>query len=97
MNATPFWPDDLSGLSHEAVLNYVAENRAWHKRLREGTAALVNTRLAKAITQEEYTSSRNRTNQDTAECSRRGRMLVKDIAARERGLAPSIDSSGRVN
>lgn len=93
MHATPFWPDDLSGLSHQAVLNYMAENRAWNKRLREGTAALVNTRLAKTITQEEYASNRKRTNQDAAECFRRASMLVRDMAIRERGLALFIDSS----
>jgi hypothetical protein len=93
--ATPFWPDDLSGLSHEAVLNYLAENRAWNKRLREGTAALVNTRLAKTITQEEYASNRKRTTQDAAECFRRASMLVKDMAIRERGLSLSSDSSER--
>lgn len=89
LHATPFWPDDLSGLSHQAVLNYMAENRAWNKRLREGTAALVNTRLAKTITQEEYASNRKRTNQDAAECFRRASMLVRDMAIRERGLACS--------
>jgi len=95
MPATPFWPDDLSGLSHQAVLNYMAENRAWNKRLREGTAALVNTRLAKAITQEEYASHRKRTNQDAAECFRRASMLVRDMAIR--GVALFIDSSEVLN
>ena len=97
MHATPFWPDDLSGLSHQAVLNYMAENRAWNKRLREGTVALVNTRLAKTITKEEYASRRNRTNQDAAECFRRARILVRDMAIRERGLGPFIDASDLLN
>jgi hypothetical protein len=97
MHATPFWPDDLSGLSHQAVLNYMAENRAWNKRLREGTAALVKTRLAKTITQEEYASNRKRTNQDVAECLRRASMLIREMAIRERGLALSIDSSELLN
>ena len=47
---------------------------------------LVNTRLAKTITQEEYAARRNRTNHDAAECQRRAEMLVKDMALRERGL-----------
>jgi len=97
MNAIPFWPDDLSGLSDKAVLNYMAENRAWNKRLREGTATLVNTRLAKTITQEEYASNRKRTNQDAAECWRRSGMLVRDLAIRQRGTAPLIDSSELLN
>jgi hypothetical protein len=93
MRAIPSWPDDLSGLSHQVVLNCMAENRAWNKRLREGTVALVNTRLAKTITQEEYASNRKRTNQDAAECFRRASMLVRDLAIRERGMASVIDSS----
>ena len=92
MNATPFWPDDLSVLSNQTVLNYMAENRAWNKQLREGTVALVNTRLAKTITQEEYVLSRKRSNEDTAECWRRSGMLVRDLAIRERGATPFLDS-----
>ena len=87
MHTAPFWPDDFSGLSNHDVLNFMDENRAWNKRLREGTAALVNTRLAKTITQEEYASKRNRTNQDAVECNRRAGMLVRDLAIRERGTA----------
>jgi hypothetical protein len=83
MHTAPFWPDDLSGLSHQDVLNFMADNRAWNKRLREGTATLVNTRLAKTITQEEYALRRNRANQDAAECQRRAGMLVRDIAIRK--------------
>jgi hypothetical protein len=64
----------------------MAENRAWNKRLREQTVMLVNTRLAKTITQEEYAARRNRANHDAAECQRRAEMLVKDMALRERGL-----------
>ena len=97
MHATPFWPDDLSGLSHQAVLNYMAENRAWNKSLRERTVALVNTRLAKTITKEEYASKRNRNNKDTAECWRRASMLVRDMAIRERGSVPFNDSSDLLN
>jgi hypothetical protein len=97
MHATPFWPDDFSGLSDRVVLNYMAENRAWNKRLRERTVALVNTRLAKTITKEEYASKRNRDNNDAAECSRRASMLARDMAIRERGLVPFNDSSDLLN
>jgi hypothetical protein len=97
MQAAPFWSDDLSGLSNQAVLNFMAENRAWNKMLRDGTAALVNTRLAKTITKEEYAARRNRTNKDAAECYRRAVMLVRDLAIRERGLLPLIDSSNLLN
>jgi len=97
MHATPFWPDDFSGLSDQVVLNYMNENRAWNKTLRERTVALVNTRLAKTITKEEYASKRNRGSKDTAECSRRASMLVRDMAIRERGLVPFHDSNDLLN
>jgi hypothetical protein len=92
MHAIPFWPDNLSGLSDEVVLNYMAENRAWNKSLRERTVALVNTRLAKTITNEEYASKRNRNTKDTEECWRRAGMLVSDMALRERGSIPLSES-----
>jgi hypothetical protein len=97
MHPTPFWPDDLSGLSDQTVLNYMAENRAWNKRLRERTVALVNTRLAKTITKEEYASKRNRGNKDAAECWRRASMLVRDMTIRERGSVPFNNSSDLLN
>ena len=97
MHATPFWPDDFSGLSDQVVLNYMNENRAWNKTLRERTVALVNTRLAKTITKEEYASKRNRGNKDTPECSRRASMLVRDMAIRERRLVLLNDSSDLLN
>jgi hypothetical protein len=62
---------------------FLAENRAWNKRLREGTAALVNARLAKTITQEEYATSRQRGHEDSAECNRRQQMLFRDLDSRE--------------
>ena len=93
MHTAPFWPDDFSEVSHEGVLTFMAENRAWNKRLRERTAMLVNTRLAKTITQEEYAARRYRTNRDAAECQRRADMLVKDMAIRQKGMHPFFESS----
>jgi hypothetical protein len=97
MRTIPFWPDDLSGLSDQAVLDYMAENRAWNKRLRAGTTALVNTRLAKTITNEEYASQRSRNSKDAAECWRRTSMLVRDLAMRERESIQTNDSGDRFN
>ena len=79
----PSWSDDFSGLSLEGLLKVMAENRAWNKRLREETMALVNTRLSKTITQEEYVASRQQANLDAAECKRRGDILARDISKRE--------------
>ena len=84
MSAAPLWPDDLSALNDQAILNFMGENRAWNKRLREGTAALVKTRMAKAITNEEYASKRNLTKKDAEECYRRSVMLIRDMAVRDR-------------
>jgi hypothetical protein len=79
-------------LSDQAILIFVAENRAWNRRLREGTAALVKTRLAKKITKEEYASKRNHTKKDAEECYRRSVMLIRDMAVRERRPLRFIDS-----
>jgi len=92
MFVAPLWPDDLSTLNDQAIRNSMAENRAWNKRLREGTVALVKTRLAKTITNEEYASKRNDTKKDAEECYRRSVMLIRDIAVRERRPLPSIAS-----
>jgi hypothetical protein len=92
MHAAPRWPDDLSALNDQAILTFMAENRAWNKRLREGTAALVKTRPAKTITKEEYTSKRDHTKKDAEECYRRSVMLIRNLAARERKPVPFIDS-----
>jgi hypothetical protein len=73
------WSDNLSGWSLEEVLRWDAENRAWNKLLRERSAALVNTRLAKAITMEEYAASRQVGHDDAAECKRRGAIISESI------------------
>jgi hypothetical protein len=95
--AAPLWPDDLSALNDQAILNFMTENRAWNKRLREETAALVKTRLAKTITKEEYASKRNHTQKDAEECYRRSVMLIRDLAVRERRPLPFSDSGYLAN
>jgi hypothetical protein len=77
------WPEDLSVLSRGRVFAILAENRAWNKQLREGNLALVNARLAKTITQEEYAASRQRANADSAECRRRQQMLFRVMDRKE--------------
>ena len=71
------WSDDVSGLSSRELSDVVAENRAWGKSLREGTQALVQARLAKTITHEEYAASRARANAESAECNRRRDLLAR--------------------
>jgi hypothetical protein len=42
----------------------------------------VNNRLAKAISQDEYTVTRRLTAEASAECKRRGAILVREITRR---------------
>jgi hypothetical protein len=81
-NVTPLWSGDFSGSSFEDVLRIEAENRAWHTRLRLEMTALVDSRLAKQISQEEYIVRRQCANEDAAECKRRGTILIYEIASR---------------
>jgi len=61
-----------------------AENRAWNKALRSRVAALVNTRLAKQISLEEYAIIRQHENENAAECKRRGAIIVSEMNSRNR-------------
>jgi len=61
------WRDDLSTSTLEEVLRYQIENRAWSKELRFRSAALVNSRLANEISQEDYLASRKLTREETAD------------------------------
>ena len=74
------WRDDFSTSSLEEVLRYQIENRAWSKELRFRSNALVNSRLANEITQEDYLASRKLTRQDAEECQRRAAILEAHIA-----------------
>ena len=49
------WPEDLSSCSLKEVLGWQAENRAWNKEIRLKTNTLVNSRLAKNISQATFT------------------------------------------
>jgi hypothetical protein len=74
------WRDDFSTSSLEEVLRYQTENRAWSKELRFRSNALVNSRLANEITQEDYLANRKLTRQDAEECQRRAAILESYIA-----------------
>jgi hypothetical protein len=80
----PLWTDDLSGRSTTEILRSDTENRAWNKALRCRVAALVNTRLAKQISLEEYAISRQQENENAAECKRRGAIIVNEMNSRNR-------------
>jgi hypothetical protein len=76
------WRDDFSTSSLEEVLSYQIENRAWSKELRCRSAALVNSRLANEISQDDYLASRKRTREEVVECQRRAAILDTHIARR---------------
>jgi hypothetical protein len=76
--------DNLSESSLEEILRADTENRAWSKTLRQKTTALLNSRLAKAISFEEYEVFRQQANEDAAECKRQGTILGDELLRRDR-------------
>lgn len=80
----PLWTGDLPQRSLEEVLQSKAENSEWSKTLRKQLTALVDNRLAKRISQDEYELDRQQHNQDTAECKRRQILLDNELACRDK-------------
>jgi hypothetical protein len=74
------WPEDFSTCTLKEVLGWQAENRAWNKELRLKTNLLVNSRLAKSISQNDYLATRKQVHEETAECRRRANLLDAQIA-----------------
>jgi hypothetical protein len=85
-------PKDLSKCSKAEVVRSVLENRAWSKELRLSTMALVNSRLAKQIGADEYAAARRFTNENVAECNRRGIILMNEVRIRESNFPSSTPS-----
>jgi len=79
------WPEDFSTCTLKEVLGWQAENRAWNKELRLKTNSLVNSRLAKDITQDDYLENRKRVHEEAAECRRRANILDAQITRRTVG------------
>ena len=82
MRTMPDWCEDLSERSLEEVMATEAQNRVWSKELRQGTAALVASRLAKDISLVEYKTRRELVREEAAECTRRAMLLVTEINRR---------------
>ena len=78
------WPEDFSTSTLEEVLFRLAENRAWSKELRSQSSVLVNSRLAKSITQDDYLVNRQRAHEEAAECRRRAVILDNQLAMRRK-------------
>jgi hypothetical protein len=77
-----FSTEDLSTWTLAEVMKSEADNRSRSKELRLSTTALVNSRLAKQISLDQYAIDRKRANDDAAECRRGREMLVKEIRSR---------------
>jgi hypothetical protein len=84
------WPENMSACSLAEVQELQAQNRAWNKELRARSAALVNTRLAKNISQEEYAVRRQGTGDEAAECKRRAMILAAELESRASHPLPAV-------
>ena len=60
------------------------ENREWNETLRHRVTVLVDSRLAKRISLEEYAVDHQQGNEDAAECRRRQIILDNEITSRDR-------------
>ena len=87
---TPIWPENIDERSLDEMFRLQACNRAWSKQLRQESQVLVNSRLAKVISMEEYASSRELAAQQSAECRRRAEMLSRLIESRGARPLPQI-------
>ena len=83
----PEWPENLSGLNLDELQRLRAENRALAKEIRLKSATLINSRLAKQVSLEDYVASRQIGNDTAAECKRRAIAIENEIAYR-RAYAP---------
>jgi hypothetical protein len=88
----PLWTDDLSEYSRVEIMKSDTENRAWNKVLRGRAAVLVNSRLAKQISLEEYTITRQLGSENAVECKRRSAILVTEMSRRNRPLSDRTDT-----
>jgi hypothetical protein len=76
------WNQDFSGCGLEDILRFQAANREWSKQLRVSISALVNRRLAKSLSQDEYLAGRKLLKEDAAECQSRAAVLEAQVARR---------------
>ncbi len=79
------WSEDFSGCGLEEILRFQSENRQWSKELRRRTTVLVNSRLAKSMSQDDYLAGRKLVHEDSVECRSRANILDAQIV-RHSGL-----------
>lgn len=80
----PSWAEDLTFCTTEEILQAQEENREWSKALRSERAALVNGRLKKEFSSEQYVAQRTRMGEQERECRRRAGKLLQEIDVRTR-------------
>jgi hypothetical protein len=89
----PEWSENFSSRTLQKVLRTKKENRAWSKELRFGMNVVLDKKLAKEISPEEYATNRRRFHDEMAECQRRSTILAQEIIIRiwqDRRLAGKI-------
>lgn len=86
----PYWPENIEEGSLDEMFRLQACNRAWSKQLRQESQVLVNKRLAKDISMEEYSASRELAAQQSTECRRRADWLSRQIESRGTRPLPQI-------
>lgn len=78
----PDWPEDLSSWSLDELQRHRTECRAAAAQLRHELASLINSRLAKQISMEDYVAHRKQSADSASECKRRSVALENEIASR---------------
>jgi len=84
------WAEDFSRFSLEDLLRFRAANRAWSRELRAETNTLVNHRLAKEVSQDDYLARRKQLHEDAAECRSRADVLEVQVARRSGQTVPPL-------
>ena len=74
------WREGFSSASLQEVLDSQAANQLWSKELRRKSDELVNSRLAKNISQSEYLLTRSVAQKEASECRRRSMILLDQLA-----------------
>ncbi|MBI4890034.1 MAG: hypothetical protein HY821_05360 [Acidobacteria bacterium] len=75
--------DDLSTLSDADVLSLQIQSRNWRRDLRHTLAELVDRRMAKQISYEEYTAGRQAAKEQREECEERVAALNAEVRRRD--------------
>ena len=84
------WSEDLSQHTLDEIVWLQVENRAWQRELRTKATTLVNSKLAKEISPEEYASKRDAAKTDASECKRRAGILVMEAWNRRKNHKPVL-------